>query len=61
MMDRSRIWEALFALSDMHGHAGAEMRALSAIDIALWDLAGRHTGPCLRTPGRSHARSGRDL
>jgi L-alanine-DL-glutamate epimerase-like enolase superfamily enzyme len=43
-MDRSRIWEALFALSDMHGHAGAEMRALSAIDIALWDLAGRHTG-----------------
>ncbi|MFB6105541.1 MAG: mandelate racemase/muconate lactonizing enzyme family protein [Halobacteriaceae archaeon] len=27
-----------------NGHAGAEMRALSALDIALWDLKGRAAG-----------------
>src|SRR5262245_56475266 len=27
-----------------HGWAGAEMRAISAVDIALWDLLGKFTG-----------------
>lgn len=37
-------WNNLFALVNFCGFAGAEMRALSALDIALWDLAGQHVG-----------------
>ncbi len=37
-------WANLFALVNFCGFAGAEMRALSAIDIALWDLVGQDTG-----------------
>jgi L-alanine-DL-glutamate epimerase-like enolase superfamily enzyme len=42
--DRERHWQALFSYANFFGHAGAEMRAISAIDIALWDLLGKHTG-----------------
>ena len=34
----------MFALANFFGYAGAEMRAISAIDIALWDIAGQHAG-----------------
>lgn len=34
----------LFACANFHGHAGAELRAFSALDIALWDLAGHRAG-----------------
>jgi L-alanine-DL-glutamate epimerase-like enolase superfamily enzyme len=37
-------WANLFALVNFCGFAGAELRALSAIDIALWDLLGQHSG-----------------
>ncbi len=37
-------WNNLFSLVNFCGFAGAEMRAISAIDIALWDLAGQITG-----------------
>jgi galactonate dehydratase len=40
----TRAWHELFACSNFAGFAGAEMRAFSALDIALWDLAGRQTG-----------------
>ena len=36
-----RIWADLLLATGYHGWAGAEMRAISAIDIALWDLAGK--------------------
>jgi galactonate dehydratase len=36
-------WE-LFACASFSGAAGAEMRAFSALDIALWDLLGQRTG-----------------
>lgn len=36
-------WRAMFERSSFVGWAGAEMRAISAIDIALWDLLGQHT------------------
>ncbi len=39
-----RHWEAMFRLSDHAGYGGAEMRAISAIDIALWDLKGQVAG-----------------
>lgn len=37
-------WQTLFACANFYGYAGAEMRAFSAIDIALWDLLGQATG-----------------
>lgn len=37
-------WANMFSLVNFCGYAGAEMRAISAVDIALWDLAGQHTG-----------------
>lgn len=37
-------WNNMFSLVNFCGSAGAEMRAISAVDIALWDLAGQHTG-----------------
>lgn len=37
-------WRAMFNRSSYAGWAGAEMRAMSAIDIALWDILGQKTG-----------------
>ena len=34
----------LFACASFSGYAGAELRAFSALDIALWDLLGQRTG-----------------
>jgi L-alanine-DL-glutamate epimerase-like enolase superfamily enzyme len=36
-------WGNMFSLVNYCGYAGAEMRAISALDIALWDLAGQYT------------------
>jgi galactonate dehydratase len=38
------IWDTIFSWANFYGFAGAEMRALSALDIALWDLKGQLTG-----------------
>jgi L-alanine-DL-glutamate epimerase-like enolase superfamily enzyme len=37
-------WQNMFALVNFCGFAGAEMRAISAVDVALWDIAGQHLG-----------------
>ena len=42
--DITRIWQRMFQAVSYHGWAGAEMRALSAVDLALWDLAGKAAG-----------------
>jgi L-alanine-DL-glutamate epimerase-like enolase superfamily enzyme len=39
-----RLWEQMFRLSDHAGYGGAEMRAISALDVALWDLKGQALG-----------------
>lgn len=39
-----RLWADMFLSVSYHGWAGAEMRAVSAVDIALWDLFGKATG-----------------
>jgi galactonate dehydratase len=39
--DIERIWSDLFLQVQYRGWAGAEIRALSAIDVALYDLAGK--------------------
>jgi L-alanine-DL-glutamate epimerase-like enolase superfamily enzyme len=42
--DRERHWQNLFCHANFFGFAGAEMRAISALDIALWDLLGQYLG-----------------
>ncbi len=42
--DSERLWADMFATVNFFGFAGAEMRAISAVDIALWDLVGQYTG-----------------
>jgi galactonate dehydratase len=39
-----KIWDSVFSWANFFGYAGAELRALSAVDIALWDLVGQATG-----------------
>lgn len=38
------IWRSLFDRVNFVGWAGAEIRALSAVDIALWDILGQISG-----------------
>lgn len=38
-----RLWADMYQAVSFSGWAGAEMRAISAVDIALWDLAGKAT------------------
>ncbi len=42
--DRERLWQALFSYANFFGYAGAEMRAISALDIAIWDVVGQYLG-----------------
>ena len=39
-----RLWADMFLAISYAGWAGAEMRAISAVDMALWDLAGKASG-----------------
>jgi len=39
-----RLWQLMFLGSDHYGRAGAALHTISAIDMALWDLAGRVAG-----------------
>jgi galactonate dehydratase len=36
-----RHWRDMFDMANAYGYAGTEARAISAIDIALWDIAGQ--------------------
>jgi len=42
--DLERAWATLFQETNFYGYAGAEMRAISALDIALWDIVGQACG-----------------
>ena len=39
-----RHWRDMFDMANAYGYAGAEARAISAIDMALWDIAGQVAG-----------------
>jgi L-alanine-DL-glutamate epimerase-like enolase superfamily enzyme len=43
-LDIEPIWHELYAKSNHYGHRGVALHAISAIDIALHDLAGRALG-----------------
>jgi L-alanine-DL-glutamate epimerase-like enolase superfamily enzyme len=43
-LEIERLWHDMFQKISYPGWAGAELRAISAIDIALWDLFGKVTG-----------------
>jgi len=43
-LDIENHWNNLFSLANFFGFAGAETRGISAVDIALWDLAGQYVG-----------------
>lgn len=51
-------WSNMFALVNFCGAMGAEMRAISAVDVALWDLLGQIAGLPIHTMlgGRSRDR-----
>src|SRR6201996_9115005 len=40
--DTENHWNNLFSVVNFCGFAGAELRAISAIDVALWDLTGQY-------------------
>jgi L-rhamnonate dehydratase len=39
-----KIWEKLYLETEWFGRAGAVMHAISALDIALWDIMGKELG-----------------
>lgn len=43
-LDIENHWSNMFSMVNFFGFAGSEMRAISAIDVALWDIAGQYTG-----------------
>ena len=43
-LEIERLWQEMFNQIRWHGWAGAELRAISAIDIALWDIYGKAAG-----------------
>ena len=55
--DRETLWLELYNAMRDHGRKGTALEALSAVDIALWDLAGKHFGvPCHLLAGRNYRR-----
>lgn len=40
-LDRDRLWHKVYNLLRDHGQKGMPMQALSGVDIALWDIAGK--------------------
>ena len=46
------LWQMIYARLRDHGQKGVVIQGLSGIDIALWDLKGKHFGvPCYRLLG----------
>ena len=43
-LERSRLWDQMFRSTMPYGRKGPALFAISAVDIALWDLAGKHFG-----------------
>ncbi len=48
-LEIERHWRDMFDMANAFGYAGAEMRAISALDTALWDIAGQQAGQPIYT------------
>lgn len=43
-LDIENHWQNMFSTVNFFGFAGTETRAISAVDVALWDILGQYTG-----------------
>ena len=43
-LDRERIWDLLWRATMHYGRAGVVVNAISGVDLALWDIAGKACG-----------------
>jgi L-alanine-DL-glutamate epimerase-like enolase superfamily enzyme len=43
-IDIENHWNNMFSTVNFFGYGGTETRALSAVDVALWDILGQYTG-----------------
>ncbi|MFJ4442860.1 mandelate racemase/muconate lactonizing enzyme family protein [Pseudomonas sp. NPDC089422] len=48
-LEIDRLWKKMYRHSEYVGRRGAGVHAISALDIALWDIAGQHYGVPVHT------------
>lgn len=57
-LETERLWEKMHRCTQYYGRSGATITAMAAIDMALWDLKGKHYGEPIHRllGGKRHSR-----